>query len=300
MASSALSPLRQTLENRVTQLLDEADRLCADARARARAEMADQLNQASRRIAQSATPDEVLATFAAAAAAFATASMIFRVEDESLHSEKLDLPLVSAPALAGVVQGREPFTAAAVPSEVSQPLVDLLGHAPEERARIFPVVVRETVPALLYSWGYVQAAAVELLAQVAAAAWSALLPPPPPLIEIAPAEPVPEPAPPPEPASAWDRLSTDDQRTHLRAQRFARVKVAELRLFHSAAVQSGRSRQNLYEALREPIDAAREAFRKEFFNSCTTMVDYLHLELVRTLANDDAELFGKDYPGPML
>jgi hypothetical protein len=30
------------------------------------------------------------------------------------------------------------------------------------------------------------------------------------------------------------------------------------------------------------------------------MVDYLHLELIRTLANDDAELLGKDYPGPMV
>jgi hypothetical protein len=30
------------------------------------------------------------------------------------------------------------------------------------------------------------------------------------------------------------------------------------------------------------------------------MVDYLHLEMVHTLANDDAELLGKDYPGPLL
>jgi hypothetical protein len=27
------------------------------------------------------------------------------------------------------------------------------------------------------------------------------------------------------------------------------------------------------------------------------MVDYLHLELVRTLANDDPELLGENYPG---
>ena len=30
------------------------------------------------------------------------------------------------------------------------------------------------------------------------------------------------------------------------------------------------------------------------------MVDYLHLELMRTLANDDADLLGKEYPGPMV
>jgi hypothetical protein len=30
------------------------------------------------------------------------------------------------------------------------------------------------------------------------------------------------------------------------------------------------------------------------------MVDYLHLELVRTLANDDAEVLGPNYPGAMV
>jgi len=30
------------------------------------------------------------------------------------------------------------------------------------------------------------------------------------------------------------------------------------------------------------------------------MVDYLHLELLRTLANDDSDLLGKDYPGPLV
>jgi hypothetical protein len=30
------------------------------------------------------------------------------------------------------------------------------------------------------------------------------------------------------------------------------------------------------------------------------MVDYLHPELVRTLANDDVELLGSDYPGPLV
>ena len=299
MASSAPSPLRQNLENRVTQLLDEADRLAEEARALARRETAEQLNQAARRIRQSADPAEVASTLASAAGEFAAASLIFHVEAETLRSEKIELPMANAPALAGAVQTRDPVTAAAVAAEVSQVLVDLLGHSADERVTIFPVVVRENVPALLYCWGAVQPAAVELLVQVAASVWNALAPPAQ-LVAIAPAPPAAEPAEPAAPASAWDRLSLDDQRTHLRAQRFARVKVAELRLFEGAAVQSGRGRRDLYDALRSPIDAAREAYRKEFFDSCSTMVDYLHLELVRTLANDDAELLGKDYPGPML
>jgi hypothetical protein len=92
----------------------------------------------------------------------------------------------------------------------------------------------------------------------------------------------------------------EEQRVHLRAQRFARVEAAAMRLQEGTAVQAGRLRRNLYEALRGRIDAARELFRKDFFANCPSMVDYLHLELVHTLANDDAELLGKDYPGPMV
>jgi hypothetical protein len=51
--------------------------------------------------------------------------------------------------------------------------------------------------------------------------------------------------------------------------------------------------------VRARIDTARESFRKKFFSATPTMVDYLHLELVRTLANDDPELLGNDYPGPL-
>lgn len=101
-------------------------------------------------------------------------------------------------------------------------------------------------------------------------------------------------------ADPWDALSVQEQELHLRAQRFARVQVAEMRLRKAAAVQSGRMRRNLYASLRDSIDAARDTFRKEFLVKSPSMVDYLHLELTRTLANDDAALLGKEYPGPIV
>jgi hypothetical protein len=73
-----------------------------------------------------------------------------------------------------------------------------------------------------------------------------------------------------------------------------------MRLEEAAAVREGRSRANLYEELRGSIDAARELFHRDFFAACPSMVDYLHLELVQTLANGDAKLLGRDYPGPMV
>ena len=156
--------------------------------------------------------------------------------------------------------------------------------------------------ALLYAWGEVDGPALELLAQSAGAFWGgspagAVHQEPEQLIAIAPAPP----AEPSAPASGWewDRLSSEERRLHLSAQRFARVQVAEMRLRYPADVQSGRTRRDLYAALRLPIEAAREAFRKNFFAPCPSMVDYLHLELVRTLAHEDPELLGKNYPGLM-
>ena len=73
-----------------------------------------------------------------------------------------------------------------------------------------------------------------------------------------------------------------------------------MRLSQADAVLGGRAARNLYDTLRNSIDAARETFRQSFFAPCSSMVDYLHLELVQTLANDDPDLLGNNYPGPMV
>jgi hypothetical protein len=292
--SASTSPLRQFLE----KLAADAATLSAETREQARRELADDLNQAVRRLRQSASVDELLATLADAAGRLADGAVVFQLSDGVAKSGKMDLaiPLDSAAALAGAVQSRDPVTAITTGAEVSDALVERLGHSPEGRAHIHPIVVKESVPALLYAWGAVQAPAVELVAQVAAAVWVDLLPPPP-VVELVSIAPLPTAA---KPASAWESLTPEEQQVHLRAQRFARVQAAGMRLECGAAVQAGRLRHNLYGTLREPIDAARKLFRKDFFTTCPSMVDYLHLELVRTLANDDAELLGTDYPGPMV
>lgn len=294
--SSASTPLRQLIENRLAELTAETESLFAEARERTRREVSDQFNQAARRMRQSVTVEELAATLADAAAGFASGAILFRVEDETAKSEKIEIPLASAAALRGAIETRDPVVAAATPAEVSPELIEFLGHSRDDRVSVFPVVVRDAAPALLYVWGVVQGPAVELLTQVAAAVWTVLtVPPPPPapeLVTIAPAAARPQPA--------WDQLSAQEQQLHLRAQRFARVQVAEMRLFETDAVHSGRSGGDLYGALRKSIDSSREKFRQTFFADCPSMVDYLHLELLRTLAHDNPELLGKNYPGPMV
>jgi len=90
------------------------------------------------------------------------------------------------------------------------------------------------------------------------------------------------------------------EETNLRAQRFARVRVAEIQLYHSAAMKNGRAERNVYAALKHQMDAARDAYREAFLTPVNGTTDYLHTEFVRTLANDDAELLGPGYPGPLV
>jgi hypothetical protein len=92
----------------------------------------------------------------------------------------------------------------------------------------------------------------------------------------------------------------EDNEVHQRAKRFASVRVAELRLYQAAKVREGRESQNLYDLFREEIDRERALFRKQFMEKSATMVDYLHEELVRTLAQGDPGRMGETYPGAMV
>ncbi len=312
MASGAPTPpLRRLLDDHVADLYREvrsifeveAGARIAEACARAKHEAAAELNQAIRRMKLADDSDELAATLLDAAGSFAAGAALFFVDAGTLRGARvrgvseeaaaafreLSIPLTEAPALAGAVETRDPVITAATPAEVSAQLSSLIGHSPDERAFVFPIAPGERVAGLLYAWGPADAAAIELLAQVAAALWAGIRPrASSELLSIAPAG---------ETISAWERLSPEEQALHLRAQRFARVQVAEMRLRHPVEVQTGRAHKNLFGALRRPIETAREAFRERFFTPCPSMVDYLHLEMVRTLANDDPELLGKEYPG---
>jgi hypothetical protein len=324
-----LTPVREILEGRLSKLALELESLfdsqlsaqvsaevqqqveavtaqvSADARDRARAEFADFLNQAVRRLRQCRDLGELGATLVELAGMFATGAVLLSVRNSIAHGEhargvpaeraeaigQMEIPLASAAALAEALQTRDPVTTIAAPAEVSEQLASFAGQGDDGRLFIYPIVSGGRVPAILCVWGAAPGSALELLTQLAAAVWSAL-PPPPGLVSLSGSE-VATP-------TAWDTLPADDQRLHLKAQRFARVQVAEMRLYETEAVQSGRARGDLYGALRERIDRSRESFRKSFFASCPSMVDYLHLELLRTLAHDDPEVLGRDYPGPLL
>jgi hypothetical protein len=277
-----------------------------------RRELGERFNESLRRLRKSESETELYVNLLDAAGAFCRRAALLLVDGSVLRcigsrdfaaegSGQLsgaEVPLASAPALLSAVEAMDTTAAALTSAELSEPLSGFFGEAPDRKAGLFPVVSREKTTAVLCTdGGDVNAGAgglalLTMMAGVTLEARAALSLPPPAGISGAEQTAAPEPE--------WARLPPGEREAHLRARRFARVQVAEMRLYKANAVIEGRAQQNLYSALREDIDAAREAFRLNFAAGCTSMADYLHLELVRTLANDDACLLGPGYPGPLV
>ena len=283
----------------------------SDTRARTRREVAGKLNQAVRRLRFFENEDQWSRALVDATESFCERAALFIVNGPALRLQasrgvpsdvKIDnTPVESAPAFAGAVQSRDTIVALRTRGELSDVIADVLGEASEQRFYLFPIPVHERVAAVLYtdSGSYGEDTAVTEALELMAVFASAVLegqpetPDKSKLVRIATER---QPAP---TVALWFSLSKEEQELHLRAQRFARVQVAEMRLYKAQAVKAGRLERDLYGALREDVDRARDAFRKDYLSASPTMVDYVHLELLRTLANDDVELLGPEYPGAM-
>jgi len=223
----------------------------------------------------------------------------------------LKIPLESAPAIKNASDSMDTVIAQANPGEISETLVTALALDESCRVSLLPIVTERTgkerkVSAVLAIPGHEVPANVSVLELLTTIAGLSL--------EVRQAEqkvakgvvghllgiaPDTEPKVPVSVVPDLAKLPRDEQETHARAQRFARVRVAEMRLYRAQAVKEGRDNQNLFEALRKEIEQGREQFGNDFL-STPTMIDYFHVELVRTLANDDESLLGPDYPGPLV
>jgi hypothetical protein len=316
--------LRKVLEDQFSLLASELVSLYeqevatweAEQRELVRCEVAENLNQAVRMLRQAEDFQEVSAVLVDTSAAFCRLLAVFSIEGETVRAARirgvsdaaveefctLEFPLQQAAAFLGAVQAGDPVIAMTTPREVSPSLWETFGHKTDDRAYILPIFVREKPVGLIYAAGLVEMPQLELLAQAAALVLEVRTRPPEParkqeLVMIQGGRPtaiergVP---------ASWAELTPPDQEIHLRAQRFARVQVAGLKLFSPDIVKRGRGSKNLYAALQKDIDSSREIFRQTFLAATPTMVDYYHLELLRTLANDDASLLGENYPGPLV
>jgi hypothetical protein len=270
----------------------------------ARAEVTDQLNQIARRLKQYRTEvdwcDAVLdgaAHFAAEIALFALENgrLVLRGARDLALAPDLSFPLASAAAFQNAAESKDTVIALRTPAEVSEALMSKAG----DRAWLAPIAQGQRVAAILFACGEVDANALELIANISAAMLERQSQNPV-HVQIAPSS---SPANPPQTVErtlpAWGALPDPERTLHLRAQRFARVKIAEMQLYRPEACNAGREQKNLYLYLKQDIDNAREIFRNQFMTT-PTIVDYLHLELVGTLAERDETRLGADYPGQMV
>jgi hypothetical protein len=291
----------------------EFDTACSESARDARLQAAQELNQFVRRFRQYRTEAEWVSCILSGAGKFVGQLAVFSLQNGMLRlrgqqnfdfPEDLTFPLESAGAFGSAVDTRDPVVALRSPGEVGAALST---QDPTDRAHIFPIANGSRVSALIFvaDADSVDLHALELIAAIGSLVLerqsnTALH------AHISAPKRNPDreggesstgrPAP---PLPAWADLDENQRSLHIRAQRFSRVTVAELQLSRPEACRAGRDQANLYVFLKSELDKARDAYRKQFM-TIPSMVDYLHLELVRTAADGDELKLGADYPGQLV
>jgi hypothetical protein len=287
---------------------DEFDAGQRKAALAARSDLLRGLNQLLRRLRRYENEADWASTLLDGAALFATQSALWAVRPgklELLGERELPLPpgfemtRQTGAAFANAISSNDTVIALRTAAEVGEALAST---KPGDRAWIVPISNRDRVVSVLFALsgqGDLNTDALELIAGLASAVLErgsnvtlhAQIQPV--AMSDAPVEPAKKAALP-----AWSRLGEEQRSQHVRAQRFSRVKIAEMQLYRPEACREGRERGNLYVLLRPEIDGARETYRRQFMTT-PTMVDYLHLELVKTAAAGDEFKLGAEYPGPL-
>jgi hypothetical protein len=270
----------------------------------AKTSQAEVLNQSLRRLREATGEEHILRTLCESCAPFADLLVVLVFENNQarvvasrgFESGEFSFEIGAAPAVVSAIESRDPVVALGTEAEVSAVLSQRIhaahGHDSDQNAYLFPLNARHSTVAMLVALGSSPAnpplsAPIELLCGAAGIRLESLLQPALPVV-LGP------------PRISWETLTPDDQKLHLQAQRMARVKVAEMRLEGAPELRRGIADADIYGALGPVIEAARLQFRQSFLAKSSTMVDYLHLEILRGLAHDQDGLLGPDYPGPLI
>lgn len=336
MAEGQTEDLRREHEGEIQRVLEEAREDAAEEKQRAlealRAELAERqrieleqqregfrqqmqsLHKAARRIENAEGRDDAASALLDGLATYAEHAILLQLEGDMITGIRgaagsedryelhpLEIPVEQAPALHGAKLSGEPFVALRLDSEFSGEILGYLGEPADEKVRVFPVMSRGLVKALVLVEAGAKpfhAGSVEILTMMAGHRYAAgkEQAEPAQLIAIQGSQEI---AKPKENTRNWFQLSPHEQEIHLRAQRFARVQIAELRLYQSERVRQARRDNNIYGVFQNEIDQAREEFRTQFVETCPSMLDYYHMELVRILANENEKVLGPEYPGPL-
>jgi hypothetical protein len=217
-------------------------------------------------------------------------------------------------------------------SDFDQNFTSKFGSPADGKIALLPLLLKDKISALIYADGGSQAGALDVAALDvlvrATGAWLEVISqrkqaqkdgPPEPEMHAAPpandpfashaplhkAHPLPE----SEPAIAMSAaaasggssaaaapaLNDEDAEVHRKAQRFARLLMDEIKLYNQAKVAEGRKHKDLYDRLKEDIDKSRATYLKRYGNTAAATGDYFSQEMIRSLAEDDVSLLGKNF-----
>ena len=92
-------------------------------------------------------------------------------------------------------------------------------------------------------------------------------------------------------------LAVANGKAHQSAQRLARVLISEIKLYYMSKLE-GRNEvelKNIYDLLKDPIDKSRQHYDQRVGADGSSMPDYFHGELVKTLCAGDESRLGPNY-----
>lgn len=308
----------QSLETAWSHITEVFEATKLDAERAARSQTSNLLNQIARRLKQYESEEDWANAVLDGAAHFAPEVGLFSVEAGALCVKGTRGIEIAAgtqfvasdgAAFAGAIQSKDTVVALQTPGEVTSRLSsDVKGQL----AQVIPILNGDRVAALLFAASPDQVVDLNALELIVNIASSVLRQSRPDQVQISitpPAQPTPtKKETGAKPVSArslvsslpsWASLSQEERTFHIRAQRFARVKIAEMQLYKPESCRAGREQGNLYLYLKSEVETARSGFRDQFMKT-KSMVDYLHLELVSTLADNDERKLGAEYPGQMV
>jgi len=110
---------------------------------------------------------------------------------------------------------------------------------------------------------------------------------------------VPELVPPQEPEGSPEfdvnRLTSEEQELHRRANRVAKVSMQDIKMLHPDQVRQGRENKDLCIRLKDDIEKAHREYDRRFKPIMDHPVDYFYRWMVEILAEGDASALG-EYP----
>jgi hypothetical protein len=92
-----------------------------------------------------------------------------------------------------------------------------------------------------------------------------------------------------------NRLSSEEQELHRRANRVAKVSMQDIKMLHPEQVRLGRQNKDICIRLKDDIEKAHREYDRRFKPIMDHPVDYFYRWMVEILAEGDAHALG-EYP----